>query len=90
MYKGKKLKQSDKPKTFIPGDQLDKLASAAAVQQNNGFNTTIQQQHQQHIQRVQPTKEDIEAIRVSFHLETKKNIKINNSNYLNLDGNLSS
>ena len=72
MYKGKKLKQSDKPKTFIPGDQLDKLASAAAVQQNNGFNTTIQQQHQQHIQRVQPTKEDIEAIRVSFHLETTK------------------
>jgi hypothetical protein len=66
LYKGKKLKQAERPKTFIPGDQLEKLASAAAVQQNNGFNTTnIQQQyHQQHIQRVQPTKEDIEAIRV--------------------------
>jgi hypothetical protein len=68
LYKGKKLKQADKPKTFIPGDQLEKLASVAAVQQNNsGFNVNIQQQHQMHIQRVQPTKEDIEAIRVCFN-----------------------
>jgi hypothetical protein len=61
LYKGKKLKQSDKPKTFVPGEQIDKLSS-----NQNGFgqeNNSHQQQQQQQ-QRLQPSKEDIEAIRV--------------------------
>ncbi len=59
LYKGKKLKTSDKPRTFVPGDQLDKL-SLSAANQGGGF----EQQRQNLNQRVQPTKEDIEAIKV--------------------------
>ena len=65
LYKGKKLKTSDKPKTFIPGEQLDKLTLNQA---NNGFGQE-QQQRQAQSQRVQPTKEDIEAIKVNLFLE---------------------
>ena len=60
MFKGKKLKQSDKPKTFVPGEQLDKLTFNYSG--NTGFN---QQEHVQiRTEKVQPSKEDIEAIRV--------------------------
>lgn len=55
LYKGKKLKKKEKPKTFIPGEQLDKL------NQTGGFD---QQKQTQRVERVQATKEDIEAIRV--------------------------
>lgn len=58
LFKGKKLKKSDKPKTFVPGEQLDKLTSNQNDQQQ-------QQQIQRTAEKVQPTKEDIEAIRVS-------------------------
>ena len=57
MFKGKKLKQSDKPKTFIPGEQVDKLN----YQSNQGFTN---EQFQHRVERAQPSKEDIEAIRV--------------------------
>lgn len=57
LYKGKKLKKSaDKAKTFVPGEQLDKGVLAA---NNGGAN----QEQQQRVERAQPTKEDIEAIR---------------------------
>ena len=60
MFKGKKLKKSEKPKTFIPGEQVDK--SAFNYQNSQGFS---QDHFQQRAERVQPSKEDIEAIRVS-------------------------
>ena len=62
MYKGKKLKTSEKPKTFIPGEQLDKLNINSGGQSAN-----FDQQQRNNImnQRVQPTKEDIEAIKVN-------------------------
>jgi hypothetical protein len=60
LYKGKKIKKTEKPKTFIPGDQLDKLTINS--QNNIGFSGGQDQQQNQ--QRVQPSKEDIDAIRV--------------------------
>ena len=86
MFKGKKLKQTEKPKTFIPGDQLEKLAAA---QQQNNFASPQFHQQQQRVERVQPTKEDIEAIRVCiyffsshFSIELILNIKKNRWPYL--------
>jgi U2 small nuclear ribonucleoprotein A' len=64
LYKGKKLKQSNdnsKPKTFTPGDQLDKLTL-----NNNTSNGQQQQQQQQ--QKRQSSKEDIAAIRVELFI----------------------
>jgi len=62
LFKGKKLKKSDKPRTFVPGEQLDK--SAFNYQPNQtGFS---QEQFQQRAERVQPSREDIEAIRFAI------------------------
>jgi len=58
LFKGKKLKKSEKPKTFIPGEQLKQGFNQATQ------NFTIDQSHPT-AQRVQPSKEDIDAIRVS-------------------------
>lgn len=57
LFKGKKLKQSERPKTFIPGEQVDK--SSFNYQSNQRFT------QEQRVERAQPTKEDIEAIRVN-------------------------
>ena len=62
LYKGKKLKTSEKPKTFVPGEQLDKLNINSGGQSGN-FD---QQQRNTMNQRIQPTKEDIEAIIVGI------------------------
>ena len=62
LYKGKKLKTSEKPKTFVPGEQLDRLNI------NPGQNANFDQQRQIMNQRAQPTKEDIEAIKVAIYL----------------------
>lgn len=61
VFKGKKLKKSEKPKTFIPGEQVDK--SAFNYQNSQGFS---QDHFQQRAERVQPSKEDIEAIRLAI------------------------
>lgn len=76
LYKGKKIKRIDKPKTFIPGDQLDKLTLSSQAQSGTGFGDTQQSQaQQQHSlqQRSQPSKEDIEAIR--FAISQAKSIE---------------
>ncbi len=57
LFKGKKLKKSDKPKTFIPGEQLKQSFNQATQ------SFTIDQ-NQPMAQRPQPSKEDIDAIRV--------------------------
>lgn len=62
LYKGKKLKksnESNKAKTFVPGEQLDKLTLGQSG--GTGFDQKISQQGGR--ERVQPSKEDIEAIR---------------------------
>jgi len=73
LYKGKKIKRSDnKPKTFVPGEQLDKLTlSSQGGQGATGFGDA-QQQHMLQ-QRAQPSKEDIEAIR--FAISQAKSIE---------------
>lgn len=59
LFKGKKLKKSDKPKTFIPGEQIKQGFN----QGNQSFsNDPVQQQ----AQRAQPSKEDIDAIRFAI------------------------
>lgn len=58
LFKGKKLKQSERPKTFIPGEQVDK--SSFNYQSNQRFT------QEQRVERAQPTKEDIEAIRLAI------------------------
>ncbi len=60
MFKGKKLKKNEKPKTFVSGEQFDK----STLQQTNQINFG-QDQIQQRAERIQPTKEDIEIIRVN-------------------------
>ena len=58
LYKGKKLKKAsdaNKVKTFVPGEQLDKL----------NLNSEAGKQQQQQ-QKVQVTKEDMEAIRMAI------------------------
>lgn len=62
LFKGKKLKKSDKPKTFVPGEQIDKLTS----NQNADNQQQQQQQMQRTAERAQPSKEDIEAIRYAI------------------------
>ncbi|CAF1053930.1 unnamed protein product [Brachionus calyciflorus] len=57
LYKGKKLKKSETPKTFVPGEQMDKLSLNQA-----DFN----QKQQQRVERAQPSKEDIDAIRLAI------------------------
>jgi U2 small nuclear ribonucleoprotein A' len=61
LYKGKKLKTSEKPNTFVPGEQLDKMNLGQNAANNRGFD----QQSRQNMttQRSQPTKEDIESIK---------------------------
>lgn len=58
LYKGKKLKKSEVPRTFIPGEQLDKLS----LNQAGGDNA----QKKTKPERTQPSKEDIDAIRVKL------------------------
>jgi len=60
LFKGKKLKKNDKPKTFIPGEQI-KQGFTQSNQQNFGSD-----QIQQHAQRQQPSKSDIDAIRFAI------------------------
>lgn len=62
LFKGKKLKKIEKPKTFVPGEQLDKAAFNYQSNQT-GFS---QDQFQHRAERVQPTKDDIEAIRYAI------------------------
>jgi U2 small nuclear ribonucleoprotein A' len=58
LYKGKKLKSAAAAnKTFVPGDQLNKLSL------NNPASGGAQQQLQMQ-QRIQPSKEDMDAIRL--------------------------
>ena len=53
MYKGKKVKQDNKPKTFVPGEAIEKQAAGAIA-------PTITSTGRQ------ATKEEMEAIRVKF------------------------
>lgn len=68
LYKGKKLKQSDKPK-ILTQSELNNLTN---TQQNNGFGVNNNESgNQQNIPpqyREQPSKEDIDAIRVIIQL----------------------
>jgi len=60
LYKGKKLKGAaapEKPKTFVPGEQLDKLTGQQQQQLT---------QQQIRTERVQPSKEDIDAIKLAI------------------------
>ncbi|RMZ93013.1 U2 small nuclear ribonucleo A [Brachionus plicatilis] len=58
LYKGKKLKKSEVPRTFVPGEQLDKLSLNQPGAENG--------QKQQRVERAQPSKEDIDAIRLAI------------------------
>jgi U2 small nuclear ribonucleoprotein A' len=68
LYKGKKLKKSssenNKPRTFVPGEPT--AAAENNTNNNNNDSTTTQNQHHQRVERIQPTKEDIEAIRYAI------------------------
>lgn len=57
LFKGKKLKKSDKPRTFIPGEQIKPNFNQGSQ------NFTTDQNSQNKGQRAQPSKEDIDAIR---------------------------
>ncbi len=60
LFKGKKLKKSDKPRTFVPGEQI-KLGSF-----NQGNQEFSEEIHHHQVQRSQPSKEELNAIRVSL------------------------
>jgi len=64
LYKGKKLKRAEKPKTFIPGEQLDRLSLTNVS--NTGFSGPPQHQHAHHQQKQQASKEDLDAIRFAI------------------------
>jgi U2 small nuclear ribonucleoprotein A' len=60
LFKGKKLKKSDKPKTFTPGERINQ--GFIQSNQHNFSNNQFQQQ----TQRQQPSKSDIDAIRFAI------------------------
>jgi len=62
LFKGKKLKKSDKPRIFVPGEQIKQGFQHQNTNQMGNFND--QSQHMN--QRVQPSKEDIDAIRFAI------------------------
>lgn len=64
LFKGKKLKSSNKVKTFVPGSQLDKLTLSS--QDKNNQNNNDQDQSKQRAEKVKPTKEEIDAIRMAI------------------------
>jgi len=59
LFKGKKLKKGDKAKIFLPGEQM-KMGF------NQGNQNFSNDQSQQQTQRSQPSKEDIDAIRIAI------------------------
>ena len=74
LFKGKKLKKSDKPRIFVPGEQIKKGFQHQNTNQMGNFNDKSQHMNQ----RVQPSKEDIDAIRVNpYKLSTYDTFKYN-------------
>lgn len=83
LYDGKKIKKSNdnKPKTFVPGEQLDKLTLSSQSGTQGGFGGPPESiGQQQRVERVQPSKEDLDAIRVSSYkmMMTMKPFKLLN------------
>ena len=66
VFKGKKLKKNaNAVNVFTPGEQITTTTTAAVTNQEQQYQQLPLQQQQQ--QRMQPTKEDIEAIRVCIY-----------------------